>query len=86
MWQRRHDRKISDYFDYVTASRPYSLRYDEEEALLSAMGPDLPSEKIHGEWIGLIKTSVARLDGAPDARWRFYQAARFPATALRRSF
>jgi phosphoenolpyruvate phosphomutase len=57
MWERRHDRKISDYLDYVTATRPYSLRYDEEEAFLSAMGPDLPSEKIHGEWIGLLKTS-----------------------------
>ena len=57
MWERRHERKISDYFDYITATRPYSLRYDEEEAFLAAMGPDLPSEKIHGEWIGLLKTT-----------------------------
>jgi phosphoenolpyruvate phosphomutase len=54
-WARRTN---AGYVDYVTASRPYSLRYDEEEAFLSAAGPNLPRENIHGEWIGLIKTTA----------------------------
>ncbi len=31
-WERRHG--SAGYVDYVTATRPYSLRYDEEEAFL----------------------------------------------------
>ena len=54
-WERRHG--SAGYVDYVTATRPYSLRYDEDEAFLTAVGPQLPRETIHGEWIGLIKTS-----------------------------
>lgn len=54
-WQRR--RSASAYTDYVTATRPYSLRYDEEETFLTAISPKLEREAIHGEWIGLIKAS-----------------------------
>ena len=59
-WEQR---PATGYVDYVTATRPYSLRYDEEEALLTAMGSQLNREMIHGEWIGLIKTN-ARGSGA----------------------
>jgi phosphoenolpyruvate phosphomutase len=31
------------------------LRYDEEDAFLTAVGPQLDRAKIHGEWIGLMK-------------------------------
>ena len=31
------------------------------------MGPDLPAEKIHGEWIGLIKTTARGSDVVCDA-------------------
>ena len=55
-WQHRG--APSGYVDYVSASRPYSLRYDEEEAFLVSVGPDLKPDAIHGEWIGLIKTSA----------------------------
>lgn len=55
-WQRRHG--SAGYTDYVTATRPYSLRYDEEEAFLTAAGPNLNPASIHGEWIGLIKTTA----------------------------
>ena len=58
MWERRRKREADGYIDYITATRPYSLRYDEEDAFLEKMGPDLSGEKIHGEWIGLIKTTV----------------------------
>ncbi len=58
MWERRRERQPNGYVDYITATRPYSLRYDEEDAFLEKMGPDLSVEKIHGEWIGLIKTTV----------------------------
>ena len=56
-WERRHG--SAAYVDYIAATRPYSLRYDEEEALLVEAAPDLPRERIHGEWIGLIKTTAA---------------------------
>jgi phosphoenolpyruvate phosphomutase len=58
MWKRRRERGANEYVDYVTATRPYSLRYEEEDAFLTKMGPDLAVEKIHGEWIGLIKTTA----------------------------
>jgi phosphoenolpyruvate phosphomutase len=58
MWERRHKPEANGYVDYITATRPYSLRYDEEDAFLEKMGPDLSAEKIHGEWIGLIKTTT----------------------------
>ena len=55
-WERRHGGTA--YVDYVNATRPYSLRYDEEDAFLVAAGPNLPREDIDGEWIGLIKTTA----------------------------
>lgn len=58
MWKRRRERQANGYVDYITATRSYSLRYDEEDPFLEKMGPDLSAEKIHGEWIGLIKTTA----------------------------
>jgi phosphoenolpyruvate phosphomutase len=58
MWEPRRKREADGYVDYITATRPYSLRYDEEDALLTQMGPDLSADKIHGEWIGLIRTTA----------------------------
>ena len=52
-WERRQN--ATGYIDYVTATRPYALRYDEEEVFLTATGPRLDRENIHGEWIGLMK-------------------------------
>ena len=52
-WERRQG--AGGYIDYVTATRPNSLRYDEEEAFLTAIGPRLDAANIHGEWIGLMK-------------------------------
>ena len=67
MWERRRERQANGYFDYITATRSYSLRYDEEDAFLEKMGPNLSAEKIHGEWIGLIKTSANGSAGLCDA-------------------
>ena len=52
-WERRQG--AAGYIDYVTATRPHSLRYDEEEAFLTAIGPDIDPGNVHGEWIGLMK-------------------------------
>jgi len=52
-WERRQGAK--GYIDYITATRPHSLRYDEEDAFLTATGPRLDPASIHGEWIGLMK-------------------------------
>src|SRR5262249_22201969 len=67
MWERRRKHEADGYFDYITATRPYSLRYDEEDAFLTEIGPDLSAEKIHGEWIGLIKTTANGSAGICDA-------------------
>ena len=56
-WEQRH--QSAGYVDYVRASRPYSLRYDEADAFLAEAGPGLPRDSIHGEWIGLLKTTAA---------------------------
>ena len=66
MWQRRK-READGYIDYITATRPYSLRYDEENAFLTEMGPHLSTDKIHGEWIGLIKTTARGSAAISDA-------------------
>ena len=58
MWERRRKRQGDGYIDYITATRPYSLSYEEEDAFLTEIGPDLSTDKIHGEWIGLIKTTA----------------------------
>ncbi len=58
MWERRRKREGDGYIDYITATRPYSLSYDEEDAFLTEIGPDLSADKINGEWIGLIKTTA----------------------------
>ncbi|HEX8489821.1 MAG TPA: phosphoenolpyruvate mutase [Chthoniobacterales bacterium] len=52
-WERRQG--AAGYIDYITATRPHSLRYDEEDAFLTAIGPRLDRANIHGEWIGLMK-------------------------------
>ena len=67
MWERRREREANGYVDYITATRPYSLRYDEDDAFLAKMGPDLSAGKIHGEWIGLIKTTARGSEVVCDA-------------------
>jgi phosphoenolpyruvate phosphomutase len=52
-WERRQG--AAGYIDYITATRPHSLRYDEEDAFLVDIGPRLDPANIHGEWIGLMK-------------------------------
>ena len=46
------------YRDFVSASRPYSLNYDESAVRLTAMSPTLSPERINGEWIGLVRCSA----------------------------
>ena len=55
-WDR--NRSSNGYADYVTATRPYSLHYEEENAFLTDIGPALERSNIHGEWIGLVKTTA----------------------------
>jgi phosphoenolpyruvate phosphomutase len=43
--------------DFVAATRPYSIKYDESEVFLAGLSPDLPAPKTDGEWIGLIRCS-----------------------------
>jgi len=53
-WEQR---KPVGQVDYVTTSRPFSLKYSEDDVMLKAMGANLPKAQINGEWIGLVKTS-----------------------------
>lgn len=56
-WEKRQDG--DRWRDLVTASRPYSIEYSEEPVNLKEMGPDLPKDQVHGEWIGLMRTTPA---------------------------
>jgi phosphoenolpyruvate phosphomutase len=44
--------------DYVQTSRPFTLKYSEDIVTLRAMSADLPSDRIDGEWIGLVKCTA----------------------------
>jgi phosphoenolpyruvate phosphomutase len=55
-WQERSD--TDPCRDFVTATRPYSIKYDESEVFLTALAPDLPVPKRHGEWIGLLRCTA----------------------------
>ena len=72
-WQQR--KRADSYIDYVTASHPYTIKYGEEEAELREMGPKLAEDKIHGEWIGLIKASAK---GAEKIRTALTELAKRP--------
>jgi phosphoenolpyruvate phosphomutase len=43
--------------DFVAATRPYSIQYDESDVFLSRLSPGLPPDKTDGEWIGLLRCS-----------------------------
>jgi phosphoenolpyruvate phosphomutase len=72
-WERRQS--AAGYIDYVTATRPYALRYDEEEAFLTATGPHLDPANVHGEWIGLMKLTAR---GSAQVRAALSELARRP--------
>lgn len=55
----RLERERSRQHDRVRADRVASTRYDAGPTRFEAMGPDLPPEEVHGEWIGLARTSAA---------------------------
>mgnify|MGYP001766182909 CR=1 FL=1 len=55
-WRERAQPR--NYPDYIRATHPYSLKYSEEEPCLVDIGSHLESAQVHGEWIGLVKTSV----------------------------
>jgi len=56
-WKERPG--ASGHLDYVSTTQPHSLKYEECEACLTDIGPNLPPDRIHGEWIGLLKCSRA---------------------------
>jgi phosphoenolpyruvate phosphomutase len=55
-WKQRSQPR--NFPDYVLTSQPYSLKYGEEEPQLLDIGAHLKPEQVHGEWIGLVKTSA----------------------------
>ncbi|WP_319559844.1 phosphoenolpyruvate mutase [Marispirochaeta sp.] len=43
------------YTDFVQCSEPYSRDIYGRQVCLECMAPDIPVEKIHGEWMGFVK-------------------------------
>jgi len=79
-WQQRSQPR--NCADHVIASRPYSLKYDEECADLREIGAQLNPEHVHGEWIGLMKASgngtrQLRQALADLERWPNFRSLRF---------
>jgi phosphoenolpyruvate phosphomutase len=56
-WSEHH--AADRWRDLVSASKPYSLEYNEDPVHLVDMGPDLPARNVHGEWIGLMRSTPA---------------------------
>ena len=54
-WEQRSS--FNGLEDFVRTSRPYSLAYDDAPGCLEEMTPTLDREVVHGEWIGLLRTS-----------------------------
>jgi phosphoenolpyruvate phosphomutase len=52
----RHATGAERVHDFASASRPFSADFlDEQPAVLTAIGNDLPAAAITGEWIGLVR-------------------------------
>ena len=59
LWQERSSKAENWVRDLVTCSRNFCTGYlDDEPVHLRRIGPDLPAEEVHGEWIGLAKLSA----------------------------
>lgn len=54
-WQERAN--IVGCHDYASTSRPYSIKYNEDEVFLREMSPAMPPDRVDGEWIGLLKAT-----------------------------
>jgi phosphoenolpyruvate phosphomutase len=52
-WQQ--SRRTDQCMDLIAATHPYSTGYGEDEPTLTDIGPHLRADKVHGEWIGLVK-------------------------------
>jgi phosphoenolpyruvate phosphomutase len=55
-WSRRNGDRLG-FQDLVRASHPHTLNYRTESVWLEEIAPDLSTEAVSGEWIGLMKTS-----------------------------
>ncbi len=55
-WRERLRARNS--MDYIHASHAHSLRYSEDDVRVLDVGSHLAPGEIHGEWIGLVKTST----------------------------
>ena len=86
MWERRRERQADGYVDYVTATRPYSLRYDEEDAFLAEMGPDLSAGQNPWRMDRPDQNDSAWFRGDMRCVGCLIQAPGFSPIALRRSF
>ena len=49
------ERRPVGQVDYVSTSRPFTLKFSEEIVTLKSMGAALAPDRIDGEWIGLVK-------------------------------
>jgi len=74
-WQERSAGER--YADYIETSRPYSLEYDETPVTLVRMDPQLPRQRTHGEWIGLMKTNARGSQAVAEALERLQAQADF---------
>jgi len=72
------ERAVEDaYRDFVTASRPYSIKYDDSEVWLRKQSPTLPTARIDGEWIGLMYCSSRGAQLVADALHKLSDGANF---------
>jgi phosphoenolpyruvate phosphomutase len=58
LWREREHAASSTACDLVRCSAPFSTEYlDDEPVDLVEIGPELPADTVHGEWVGLLRLS-----------------------------
>ncbi|MFQ3621580.1 MAG: phosphoenolpyruvate mutase [Spirochaetales bacterium] len=58
-WQESRNR--GRFADYVECSQPWSRLQFGTPVYLTRMSPDLPTDTIHGEWMGFLRVQASRL-------------------------
>lgn len=75
-----------DYRDLVRCSHAFSREYFEEPPTLEALGPDLPPEEVHGEWIGLMRCNPRGTEAVKQALAVLGERPDFPELRFRHLF
>ncbi|MEM7255317.1 MAG: phosphoenolpyruvate mutase [Pseudomonadota bacterium] len=83
LWAQRHSDDVDWVRDLVSCSKSFAAdHFDGEEVLVDAVGHDLATEVIDGEWIGLVKLSAAGASVLRDLLDELQRDGRLPRASM----